>query len=367
MKLKIDRDILNNKLNLVLKAVASKGTMPILEYVLLTANSSGFKMLGNDLKIAIETSFIDCEVLDMGVIALEAKFFSEIVKKLPSGILTLETEDSDVKITSGKVKFNFKGLSGEDFPSIPEVIEHNTLSLNVKDFNDLIRKTSFAIAQDDSKPILTGELFEIQDNTLKVVAVDGFRISHGVKEIEDSKNFSIVIPAKPLKEVSKIFGAEKDITLKMVFSDSFVKFVTEECTIVSRLLDGDFIKFNQLFTDNYKTKVTCKRSDLKDALERTLLVSRDTKRIPVKFTIKDDLLEMTSNTENGNFFEELSILFEGDELVIGFNPKYIIEILDCLESEEISLAFTNNLSPCIIKGLNNDYYKYIVLPLRIDQ
>lgn len=366
MKIKIDRDILNNKINLVLKAVASKGTMPILEYILLTANSSGFKMLSNDLKLSIETNFIECDVIEMGVIALEAKYFSEIIKKLPSGILTLEVIDNDVKITSGKVKINFKGLEGDDFPSIPDVLEHNTLTLSAKDFNELIKKTIFSVAQDDSKPILTGELFEISNNTLKVVAVDGFRISFGLKNIDKSEDFSVVIPEKPLKEISKIFATENDLSIKMIFSNSFVKFVTEECTIVSRLLEGDFIKFNQLFVDSYKTKVICKRSDIKDALERTLLIVRDAKRVPVKFSIKDSYIELTSNTENGNFFEEVSILFEGDDLDIGFNPKYVIDILNAIDCEEVSFEFTNNLSPCIIKGIDNDDFKYIVLPLRIE-
>ncbi len=365
MKIKISKSELNEKINLVLKAVASKGTMPILEYILLTADNGGFKMISNDLKLAIETSYIDCEIIDMGIIALEAKYFAEIVRKLPEGLLTLETNENDVKITSGKVEINFKGLLGDDFPSIPTVEENNSLVLETENFIELVKKTVFSIAQDDSKPVLTGELFEITDSILKVVAVDGFRISYGLKQLENVNDFSFVIPGRALKEVSKILPTEKDSKVKMIFGESFVKFVTEKCTVVARLLDGDFIKFGQLFVDSYKTKLTCKRSELKESLDRTMLVSRDSKRTPVKFEITENNLILTSNTESGNFYEEISVLFEGEPLTIGFNPKYVLDIIDAIECDEITLSFTNHLSPCIIKGINDNEYKYLVLPLRI--
>ncbi len=365
MKIKISKSDLNDKINLVLKAVASKGTMPILEYILLTADNGGFKMISNDLKLAIETNYIDCEIEEMGIIALEAKYFAEIVRKLPEGMLTLETNENDVKITSGKVVINFKGLLGDDFPSIPTVEETNALTLNTEDFINLVKRTVFSIAQDDAKPVLTGELFEISESILKVVAVDGFRISYGMKELENVQDFSVIIPGKALKEVSKILPLEKDSKVKMIFGESFIKFVTEKCTVVARLLDGEFIKFNQLFTESHKTKVTCKRNDLKEALERTMLVSRDTKRTPVKLEINENAIVMTSNTESGNFYEEISSLFEGETLTIGFNPKYILDIIDALESDEIVLTFTNHLSPCIIRGINDNDFKYLVLPLRI--
>ncbi len=365
MKIKINKSELNDKINLVLKAVASKATMPILEYILLTADNAGFKMLSNDLKLAIETNYIDCDIEEMGIIALEAKYFSEIVKKLPEGMLTIETNENNVKITSGKVEINFKGLIGDDFPSIPSVEESKSLTLETENFIELVKKTVFCIAQDDSKPVLTGELFEITDSILKVVAVDGFRISYGLKQLENINDFSVVIPGKALNEVSKILPTEKDSKVKMIFGESFVKFVTEKCTVVARLLEGDFIKYSQLFSDSYKTKITCKRSELKEALDRTMLVSRDSKRTPVKFEINENKIVLTSNTENGNFYEEISILFEGEDLTIGFNPKYVLDIINVIESEEISLTFTNQLSPCIVRGNNDNNYKYLVLPLRI--
>ncbi|MFV0440966.1 MAG: DNA polymerase III subunit beta [Lachnospirales bacterium] len=365
MKIQIDRDLLQNNINLVMKAVASKGSMPILEYILLTANSSGLKLLGNDLKIAIETNYIDCQIDEMGIIALEAKFFFEAIRKLPSGVLSLESDDNNVTLKSGKAKITFKGLKGDDFPSIQEVEEQNKLNLNIKEFTQIISKTKFAVSKDDSKAILTGELFEVADNKLKVVAIDGFRISYGEKSVDDDREFSVIIPIKALEDVVKILSSSSNDEFDMIFSDNFVKFVTEDCIIVSRLISGDFIKYNQLFIEDYKTKITCNRSDLKDSLERTLLVSTDSKRVPVKFEINENVTIITSNTENGNSYEEIPIVFEGEDITIGFNPKFIIDVLNAIECEEVSLTFTNNLSPCIIRGISNDEYKYIVLPLRI--
>lgn len=366
MKLTVQKDVLNNNINLVLKAVSSKSSMPILEYILLKTSDNGFTMQSTDLKLAIKTSNIECNIEENGIVALDAKFFSELVRKLPSGEVSIYVnEDFDVEIKSGKAKFNIKGLQGDDFPIISEVEEVNKLTIKTEDFDNLVKKTVFSVAQDDSKPVLTGELFEVNNNNLRVVAVDGFRISYGEVALNNDNTFSAVIPEKSLKEIRKIISTDKKEEIELIFSDKNVKFVLDSCIVVSRLIDGDFIKFNQLFEVEYKTKITVNRLDLFNAIDRTTLISREIKRSPIKLDINDKSLIVTSNTDTGKYIEDLSVTQEGDNLEIGFNPKFLLDALEAVTSDSVEITFNNNLSPCIVKSTENDDYKYLVLPLRI--
>ncbi len=366
MHLKCKQDLLAHNIGLVLKAVTGKSTSPILDNILLISDDNGFRLVGNDLQLGIETVSIEAEVLKSGIIALDARMFSEIIRKLPKNDVEIIVNEKNITtITCGKSKFEILGISGEDFPRLPDIEKVKSIKINCNILRDMIKKTNFSVATTESKPVLTGELFEISENNLNVVAVDGHRIAFINNDIESNIDLTIVIPAKTLIEISKIMPVENDSEIELFFTDKHVLFQTSECMIVSTLLEGDFIKYEQIFTEDYKTKININRNELISSLERSMLLSKESQRNPVKMEIKEELLIITSNSEIGNCYEEVNIVIAGDLLEIAFNPKYLLEALKSIESNNVELFFTTSLSPCVIKGENENKQKYLILPLRL--
>ena len=368
MKFTCEKNLLVNNINIVLKAVSSRTTLPILECILLNVSSQGLKMTGNDLEMGIETSYIEAQVIEEGSIALEARLFSEIVKRLPddSWVLIEVTSDNMVVIKCGKAEFKIMGLGGDEFPVIPHVERNNEYSISGQLLRDMIRQTLFSVSVDESKPVLTGELFEIDNNSLRLVAVDGFRVSFRSAELEgENSDISVVVPGKTLNEMSKILPAESETKVSLYFTDKHMLIQMDECTIVSRLLDGEFLKYKQILEADSTSVVKVGREEFLKSLERTSLISRETKKNPVKLEIERDVVKVTSNTEMGTSYDELVVETDGEGLSIAFNPRYLIDALKAIDDDDIYMHFTTPLSPCIIKGEEGCGYKYLILPLRV--
>jgi DNA polymerase-3 subunit beta len=231
---------------------------------------------------------------------------------------------------------------------------------------DMIRQTIFSVAIDESKPILTGELLECQDNRLIMVAVDGFRISYRCTALEgENAHFSAVIPAKALHELSRVLPGDEESTVNFYITDKRVVFELPSFTFISRLLEGNFIRYDQVFNEDYATLITSHRSTLLNGLERACLLARDSKKSPVKLEIKEDSVIITSNTEMGQSYDVINCDIDGQNLEIAFNPRYLIEALRAVDEDNILLTFTTALSPCILRGVENDTFKYLILPLRL--
>ncbi|MCL2564502.1 MAG: DNA polymerase III subunit beta [Defluviitaleaceae bacterium] len=368
MKFTCEKNTLINNINIVSKAVSSRTTLPILECILLNADPDGLKMTGNDLEMGIETSYIEAQIIEEGTIAIEAKLFSEIVKRLPDDgwVLIEVVENNMVVIKCGKAEFKILGLSGDEFPVIPYVEKNNEYSISGQLLRDMIRQTLFSVSVDESKPVLTGELFEIDDNSLRLVAVDGFRVSFRSAELEgDNANISVVVPGKTLNEISKILPADEESKISLYFTDKHMLIQMDECTIVSRLLDGEFLKYKQILETDSSTVVKIAREEFLKSLERASLISKETKKNPVKLEIERDIVKITSNTEMGTSYDELAVETEGEGLSIAFNPRYLIDALKVIDDDDAYMHFTTALSPCIIKGEEGCGYKYLILPLRV--
>lgn len=367
MKLICQREHLLNAINMVSKAVSSRTTLPILECILLTVKEDSFKLTGNDLELGIESASIEATIQESGSVALDAKLFSEIIRKAEGEMVGIKCNNKfETVITCGSSKFRISGQSGEDYPSLPEVEKNNEIKVSQKDLRDMIRQTIFSIAQEDNKPILTGELIEIKDDKMNMVSVDGYRISLkqvSISPVKDS--IHVVVPGKSLNEISKILSTDEGNEAVIYFTDKHILFDLGSSIVISRLLEGDFIKYEQSFTADYKTKIRIKRLDLIAGLERASLVSRDLKKTPVKMEISDRILTLSAQGEMGTSNEELAIDIDGDNLEIGFNPKFLIDALKVMEEESVTVQFTTPLSPCIIKSPENSSYKYLVLPLRM--
>jgi len=367
MKITCDKQLLNEYINIVSKAVSSRTTLPILECLLLIADQTGFRMIGNDLELGIESCYIPAEVMEEGSIALDARMFSDIIRRLPGDQTTIQADSKYVTIIkSGKAEFKILGHSGEEFPFLPPVEKVTPYVTTAIELKNMIRQTIFSVSLDDSKPALTGELLEIKDGVTTLVSVDGFRISMRTLQLpDDSITLRAIIPAKTLNELSKILPGDSDAQVSIYTSDHHILFELDQFILVSRIIDGDFFSYEKVFTDDYTTLVNTDRSGLVDALERASLISKDTRKNPVCLNIANEQIVITSNTEIGTSYDELSTVQDGIDLDIAFNPRYLIDALKALDEERVTMQFTTPLSPCIIKGEENEDQKYLVVPLRM--
>lgn len=367
MKLTCNKDTLLQYINIVNKAVSSRTTLPILECLLLTANDKGFILTANDLEIGIRTAPIDADITEMGEIAIEARIFNDIIRRLNGDTVTMETDGNNaVRIVSGTSVFQIMGQNADDFPELPEVEQENTYSMHQVKLRDMIRQTIFSIAQDDSKPVLTGELLELREGTVNMVSVDGYRISFRKNPLlQSSGETEVVVPGKTLGELNKILSQEEDDIVSICLTERHILFDLGTAVMVSRLIEGDFIRYAQSFSDDYKTEVLISRTELIQALERASLVSRDNRKTPVRIEIGANKLDITARSDMGTAHEEIVAEIDGDGLTIAFNPRYLIEALRSIEDEQVRIHFMASLSPCTLLPVEGDSFKYLILPLRM--
>ncbi|WP_242864139.1 DNA polymerase III subunit beta [Anaerotignum neopropionicum] len=367
LKLICNKDLLLQYINIVNKAVSNRTTLPILECILLTADEKGFLLTGNDLELGIKTASIEAEIFEQGEIAIEARIFNDIIRRLNGENVTITTDEKNaVNILCGSSEFTIMGQSGEDFPALPEVEQNQAYTLKQNNLRNMIRQTIFSIAQDNAKPVLTGELFEFNGDFFSIVSVDGYRISYRKNNLISSfQKTEVIVPGKTLSELNKILSQEDEELVSVYITDKHILFDLGTAIMVSRLIDGDFIRYEQSFSEDYKTEILVNKNELIQSLERASLVSRDNRKTPVRFQIKSKSLEITAKSDMGTAFEEISAEIDGQEITIAFNPRYFIEALRSIDEERVRIHFTASLSPCTILPVEGDSYKYLILPLRM--
>lgn len=352
--------------NIVSKAVSSKTTLPILECILLTAEGTSLTLVGNDMELGIKTT-IDATVRSEGSIAVNARFFSEIIRRLPEEDIKIESSEKDsIHIECGNFKSDIKGQNAEEFPPFPEVTKSEPLVISQRIFKDMIKNTIFSIAPEESgRPILTGELIDIRDGYMYIVAVDGFRISMRRTEVNFPEEKKVTVPGKALNELHKILETEEDSLMTIRFTGKQAIFEMNQTTVITRLLEGEFLQYQRNLNMDFSTTVTVTTKELLDSVDRAALISRESKNSPIRLKIESDKIVITSNAEKGSAYEEVGASIEGEGLAIAFNPRYYLEALKAVESEKISILFSSSLTPCIIKDTEKEDYKYFILPIRL--
>ena len=279
-------------------------------------------------------------------------------------IVTLTVDEKNVcHIKSGKSEFTINGQPAEQFPEVPVVNKRENIVLKSADIKNMIKQTIFSVATDESKPILTGELFKFDENCFNAVAIDGFRVSWRKTVCEYDGYTEMVVPSKTLNELARLLSDDENEKATIYYSSSYILFEIKGCTIVSRLLDGEFLNYENLFVENSLVKLTANTHELLSAFERATIVSEDNKKTPVILTIKENNLNIKTTTDRGLVNEDVPITLDGEELVITFNARYIIDILKVVEEEYVTMNFNTNKSPCIVTGVTNHDYKYLVLPI----
>lgn len=368
MKLSFEKDSLLNGINIVLKAVPSKTTMPILECILIDASGSEIKLTGNDMELGIETK-VEGLILKHGKIALEAKLFSDIIRKLSGGdspIIIESDEKYNTTISCDKSVFKIQGKDGEEFSYIPHIERDRYITLSQFTLKEVIRQTLFSISPNDSNKMMTGELFEVKDNELKVVSLDGHRMS--IRKIilkEHYNDIKVIVPGKTLGEISKILNGDNESEVQIFFSSNHIMFDFDSTLVVSRLIEGEYFRISQMLSSDYETKVSVNRRTFLDSIERASILIRENDKKPIIITISDEGMQLKMNSAFGTMSAEVGITKYGKDLMIGFNPKFLIDALRIIDDEEVTLYMMNPKSPCFIKDEEENYI-YLILPVNFN-
>lgn len=363
MKLVCTKSNLLNGVQIVSKAVSNKTTMSILECIMVDATKGIITLTANDMDLGIETT-IEGDILEKGAIALDAKIFLEIVRKLPDSEITVETDSSfKTVITCEKSKFTIIGKSGEDFSYLPAVEREDNIVISQFTLKEVVRQTIFSISDNDNNKMMTGELFEISGNELKVVSLDGHRIS--IRKIELKEEYApkkVIVPGKTLNEVSKILpgGAENLVTIS--FTPKHIVFEFDNTTVVSRLIEGEYFRIDQMLSSDYETKVKINKKELLNCIDRATLLVKEGDKKPIIINILDESMELRINSILGSMNEDIDIEKQGKDLMIGFNPKFLIDALRVIDDEEVELYMVNPKAPCFIKNPEESYI-YLILPV----
>ena len=366
MKLVCSKANLLHGVNIVSKAVPTRTTMAILECILIDASTNEIKLMANDMELGIETR-IEGDIVERGIIALDAKIFSEIVRKLLDNDVTIETDASfKTVITCEKAKFNIIGKSGDDFSYIPYIERNEAISISQFTLKEVIRQTIFSIADNENNKLMGGELFELNENQLRVVSLDGHRIS--IRKIELKENYGskkVVVPGKTLQEISKIVNGTVDEDVMIFIADNHIIFEFDRTTVVSRLIEGEYFKIDQMLSSDYETKVKINKRELLDCIDRATLLVKEGDKKPIIMNITDGNMELKINSFIGSMNEEIDINKEGKDILIGFNPKFFIDALRVIDEEDVSLYMVNPKAPCFIKD-DDGRYTYMILPVNFN-
>lgn len=370
MKIKCLKDVLLNNINIVSKAVPNKTIRPIQECILITANENGFTLTANDEKeLGIETVNIEAEIIQEGSIAIKAKMFNDIIRNLPENEVIIYSDNSNITcIESGKSVYKIQTEESNEFIKLPEIEKKYKCEISEEVFKNMIKQTIFSVAVDDVRKFLTGELIEIKNNCFNIVAIDGNRVAFRTNSIENfDQDIRVTVPAKTLNEISKILSdKDQESKINIYFDENHILFETKSCQVVSRLIEGEYLNYEQFFNnDDNGSIVEVNKFEFLKSIERATLISNDSTKNPVKLEIKENSIIVSSNTEFGNSIEEIAITLEGLGLKIAFNPRYLIEALKVIEDDTISIKFVNPLSPCIIKGIEKNDYRYLIVPIRL--
>ena len=366
MKIICTKSNLLKGVNIVSKAVPSKTTLPILECILIDATTNIIKFTANDMELGIET-VVEGEIVERGVIAIDARMFSDIVRKLPDNEVIIDTNDNlQTMITCEKAKFNISGKSGDEFSFLPYIERDHFITVSQFTLKEVIKQTIFSTADNDSNKMMSGELFEINNDTLRVVSLDGHRIS--IRKIELKASYpgrKVVVPGKTLVEISKILTGDTESEVNIYFTDNHIVFEFDQTVVVSRLIEGEYFKVDQMLSSDYETKVNINKKELLNCIDRSTLFIKDEDKKPIIINITDGVMELKIRSQIGSMNEEIDIDKEGKDIMIGFNPKFLIDALRVIDEEEISIYLMNAKAPCFIRD-DNDSYIYLILPVNFN-
>ncbi len=365
MKIICDGLDLSDAVLKVSKALSVKASNPVLEGIKITAKGDSLTLLATDTELTIEKK-IKADVLMEGETVVVGKYFVDFAKKLEKEQVELSRLfDGQLQIKYSDSESELQVFPAESFPKIEKEDEGKYFEIKEKDFKDVVEKISFACSTDDSRPILKGCLFEIENNILTGVALDGFRMAVVKKQVEASADMKAVIPARALNEITRLLDNDEE-TIKVYLQKNTLYVEIENITFMSRLIEGEFVKYNHILPTAFENVVTVNRQALLSSIERAAIVARNDRYNVIKFDIKEDGMGILAKSEVGTVNENVNVNLQGKDLVIAFNGKYISEYLKIVDADFVNLNLNSAIDPCIITSTKGETYLYLVLPVRIN-
>lgn len=365
MKLTISQKDLQKHIQIAQKAISPRNTVQILDGILFEAKNGMLHLSSTDLELGIKTE-VPCEVREEGKAVLSGVIIGNITRKLPQDLVSMETEGTQTEIRCKNSQFQLIGYQPEEYPALNTVNGEPVLSIPGKEWKTAIRQTLFATSQDDTKPVLRGILFDMREDGIYMVALDGFRIAMRKLSVQTDQRGSFIIPGRALSEIQKITDDDQIITL--FANKGNMSFSFGETIVNTRLLEGQFIQYEKLLETEADVHFETRKKDLFDALERASLLSGEERANLIKLYLSEDACAITSNTEIGHVFESVEGTLTGEPLEIAFNARYLLEGIKEIESERVKLSFSGPLKPLIIRPVSEEEgYTYLVLPVRLGQ
>ena len=356
---------LSKALMTVDKAVSNRTTNPLLKGFLLNVKNQRLYITASDIDLTIETS-IEVQTDSEGAVVVNAKLFEDIIRKLPSSIVKIEEIAGKLIISCLGSEFNIVTLPSDEFPGTGMANNIDKINLKREVFKNLIKKTSFAASIDEKKGTLTGCLMTLSNGSIEFAALDGFRLATAKAEINyNGPEKKIIIPARYLNEAAKVLSDNSSDDISIILDDKKLEIFIDETRMVIRLLEGEFIKYKDIIPKEFKTRLVVSCSDLLSSIERASLLAKEGKNNLIKFSIENNNIEITSRSEEGNVKENVSIDQSGEDIVIGFNSKYVIDVLKNCGDDEIAFEMNSAVSACLVKPTEGEDYIYMILPVRI--
>lgn len=364
MNIYCDKQALLDAVGNVGHAVAAKSTLPTLEGILLKAAGNSLFLAGYDLELGITTT-IEADVREPGEIVLGAKIFSDIVRRLPEDKVFIQTDEKLVaSIESGQAKFTITGISAVEYPEIPTVSDGVGFTVPQNTLKSMIRQTIFAVAQTDNRPVHTGIQFELADNSLRLVAVDGSRLAMRCEQIQTEEELKFVVPGKTLNEVQKLLSDE-DTPMSLAVGHRHVVLEIDGYAVISRLLDGEFLPYRKAIPQQVSTTVKVKVREMINSVERASIVINDKIKSPLICEFGENKITFSCTTALGSVYDIVYAEVEGNQEEIGFNSRFLLEALRNTETDEATIELSGPLSPMKILPVTGESFLFLVLPVRL--
>ena len=364
MKFECEKSLLAAAIEGVSRAISNRTAIPVLEGIYLQAEGFKLTLTGYDMEMGITTT-IDCNVQAPGEAVLDAKLLGSMVSRMPAGDVGIELNEEGMAIIRGGVaEFEIPALNASDYPSLPNTAAENTMTIPCSMMREMIEKTIYAVAQEDKKPAHTGELFVIEPGSLTIVALDGYRLAIIQRDVECTRDIRIIIPSKPLQELLKIMGGPED-PVKIDANRRYVVFTTNGYTIMSRLIEGEFLNYESVIPKGARTTVHVETRRFIETIERASLVITERLKNPLRITFAPDKVTVRCQTALGKVVDEFPpVSFEGETVEIGFNNRYMLDALRNSKADEMKMEFNGALSPGKLLPKEGKDYIYLVLPVR---
>ena len=366
MKIICSKSDLITGIGIALRAVPSKTTMPILGSLLITAEEI-ITITSNDNDMGI-TTIVNGMIPEKGRIAVEARLFSDIIRKLPESDITIEADSNHkVTISCEKSVFHVNGNDANEFPDLPDAESIGHFTISEFTLKEMIRQTIFSIAVNDAASIMKGELFYVSDNLLKAVSLDSHRISIRNEVLNNSyPKASVIVPGKTLNEISRILSGNVEDMVDVSFDKKFIKFYFKGTIVISRLIEGEFFDVDRMISSDYSTELRVNKHELLNNIDQAASMVREGDRKPVVFEIRDEYVNIDVTTSLGSMSSRIDAVKKGNDIVIGFNPKFFMDALRVIDDEEVAMYFVNANAPCFIRNDAGEYV-FIILPVNINR